>query len=184
LSYRYRGDSLNGKPDWSHHLWIHGLSGNVSESMDIYGSHIRQHETFEPETVGSSLVYIKEYALSIPYLINDQFPRAKAHLALAYYYSGSYNEAELIVNQLKSRSLNTTVGSPEFFIGFYYSGINEVDSAFIWLEKAYKNRSPELTWLKTYPQFENIKGDPRYRDLYERTGHKVYDDYLASKERK
>jgi TolB-like protein len=184
LFYRYRTDSLNGSPSWEHRMWIQGLSGNVSETIKIYESYKSKKENIHAEIIGSGLVYIKEYALSIPYLINNQFPRGKAHLALAYYYTKSFDEAEFIINQLKARSLNTTVGSPEFFIGFYYSGINEIDSAFIWLDKAYENRSPELSWLKTYPQFENIKDDPRYRDLYERTGHKAYDDYMASKERK
>jgi len=61
------------------------------------------------------------------------------------------------------------------------AGIGEVDSAFYWLEKAYKNKSPEIPWLKVDPVFRNLKDDDRYWDLYERTGHKAYDDYMASK---
>lgn len=181
LSYRYRSDSLNGITDWSIQMWIFGLSGNAPGTNEIFESYILQNENIDSELVGSSLVYISEYALSIPYLVNYQFPRAKAHLALAYYYTGSYDMAELILSQLKSSSQRTTVGSPKFFIGLYYSGIHEVDTAFIWLEKAYENRSPELSWLKTYPQFESIKNDPRYCDLYERSGHKAYDKYIARK---
>ena len=183
LFYRYRTDSLNGSPAWDQHMWIHGLSGNVSKTIKIYESYVSNNDNIYAEIVGSSLVYIKEYLLSIPYLINYNFPRPKAHLALAYYYTGSYDKAESIVNELKSMSSQTTAGGPEFFVGFYYSGINEVDSAFFWLEKAYENRSPELSWLKTYPQFENIKDDPRYWYLYERSGHKAYDEFLASKKK-
>ena len=181
LSFRYRTDSLNGSIAWDQHMWILGLSGNVSETIKIYESYVSQNENINEEIVGSSLVYIEEYPLSIPYLIGYHFPRPKAHLALAYYYTGSHEKAESIVNELKSMSSQTTAGSPEFFVGFYYSGINEVDSAFVWLEMAYENRSLEFSWLKTYPQFENIKDDTRYRYLYERCGHKAYDDYLTSK---
>jgi hypothetical protein len=55
-----------------------------------------------------------------------------------------------------------------------------VDSAFYWLEKAYKNRSAEMPWLKVDPAFKNLKNDYRYWDLYKRTGHKAFDDYRAS----
>jgi hypothetical protein len=33
------------------------------------------------------------------------------------------------------------------------------------------------------PAFKSLMGDPRYRDLYERTGHKAYDEYLANQEK-
>ena len=38
-----------------------------------------------------------------------------------------------------------------------------------------------MPWLKVNPAFNSLKDDPRYWDLYERTGHKAYDDYMASK---
>jgi len=79
------------------------------------------------------------------------------------------------------KSDTSAVGSPAFFTGWYYSRIGEVDSAFYWLEKAYNNRSPEMPWLKADPAFNNLKDDDRYWDLYERTGHKAYDEYMASK---
>ena len=83
----------------------------------------------------------------------------------------------IMINHLIKKSDTTAVGSPAFFTGRYYSWIGEVDSAFYWLEKAYNNRSPEMPWLKMDPAFNCLKDDPRYWDLYERTGHKDYDDY-------
>ena len=58
-----------------------------------------------------------------------------------------------------------------------------MDSAFYWLEKACENRSPEMAWLKVNPVFKNLKDDDRYLDLYERTGHKAYDEYMADKKK-
>jgi hypothetical protein len=81
---------------------------------------------------------------------------------------------------LIDKSKETSAGSPEYFIGWYYSGIKEVDSSFYWLEKAFKKRSPEMPWLKIDPVFNNLKDDNRYWDLYKRTGHKAYDDYWTS----
>ncbi len=106
-------------------------------------------------------------------------PRFQAVLALTYYKTNNNQKAQMIINQLIEKSKKTSPGSPEFFTGWYYSGIGKVDSAFYWLEEAFKRRSPEFPWLKVDPVFKNIKSDPRYRDLYARTGHKAYDEYYA-----
>jgi TolB-like protein len=108
-------------------------------------------------------------------------PRFQADLALAYRMTGEAEKAGAIIDQLIRSSDTTAVGSPAFFTGWYYSAIGETDSAFYWLEKAYQNRSPEMPWLKVNPAFNSVKDDPRYWDLYERTGHKAYDNYLANK---
>jgi hypothetical protein len=89
----------------------------------------------------------------------------------------------MVINQLIKKSDTTSIGSPQYFTGWYYSGIGEVDSAFYWLEKAYQNRSPEMPWLKVDLAFKNLKNDNRYRDLYKRTGHKAYDDYISNLEK-
>jgi len=106
-------------------------------------------------------------------------PRFQADLALAYRLTGEPEQARIIMDQIIQRNDTTAVGSPAFFTGWYYSAIGETDSAFYWLEKAYQNRSPEMPWLKVDPAFRSLKEDSRYWDLYERTGHKAYDDYLA-----
>jgi TolB-like protein len=111
-------------------------------------------------------------------------PRYKASLALAYYKTKNYQLAQTSVNQLIDQSKKTTAGSPDFFLGWYYSGIGKADSAFFWLEKAYQNRSPEMPWLKVDPGFKNLKNDPRYWDLYERTGHRAYDEYYEKTRKK
>ncbi|KPK83431.1 MAG: hypothetical protein AMS27_12955 [Bacteroides sp. SM23_62_1] len=107
-------------------------------------------------------------------------PRFQSYLALAYHKTKHYQQARKIINQLIEMSDTTSAGSPDYFTGYYYSGIREVDSAFYWLEKAYKTRSPEMPWLKVDPVFNNLKDDDKYWDLYERTGHKAYDEYMAS----
>lgn len=47
--------------------------------------------------------------------------------------------------------------------------------------EANNTKSAELPWLKVDPAFKNLTDDDRYWKLYEKTGHKAYDDYkLAS----
>ena len=108
-------------------------------------------------------------------------PEMQAALAVAYYKTGNHIKAQKTVNQLIQKSDTTSSGSPAFFTGWYYGFIGELDSAFYWLEKAVRNLEGHVPWLKVMPAFNNLKDDPRYWDLYERTGHKAYDDYMASK---
>jgi tetratricopeptide (TPR) repeat protein len=51
-----------------------------------------------------------------------------------------------------------------------YTQLNNKDQAFVWLEKAYQERSPWLISLKTDPQFESLRSDPRFKDLLKRIG--------------
>jgi len=106
-------------------------------------------------------------------------PKFQACLALAYYKTNDHKKAQAIIDQLIEKSDISLAGSPKFYTGWYYSGIGEIDTAFYWLEKAYRNRCPEIPWLKVDPVFKNLRNDDRYWDLYERTGHKAYDDYRA-----
>jgi TolB-like protein len=136
---------------------------------------------------GEAFIWLGNYDSALFYLTSVKpsddpeilIPRFQACLALAYHKKNHYSESRNIINQLIAGSDTTSAMSPEFFTGWYYSGIGKADSAFLWLEKAYKNRSPEMPWLKVDPILQGLKNDDRYRDLYERTGHKAYDEYMS-----
>jgi TolB-like protein/Tfp pilus assembly protein PilF len=59
--------------------------------------------------------------------------------------------------------------SPVVF-AIFYTDLNEKDKAFEWLEKAYEEHSTWLINLKTDPQFESLRSDPRFADLVRRIG--------------
>jgi hypothetical protein len=42
--------------------------------------------------------------------------------------------------------------------------------AFMWLDKAYENHSPDILLLKTDPTYAPIRSDPRFADLVRRIG--------------
>lgn len=51
-----------------------------------------------------------------------------------------------------------------------YVGLGEKDLAFTWLEKAYEERSFELSFIKAEPRMDGLRSDPRFRDLLRRMG--------------
>ena len=164
------------------------LLGNQKEAYSSITS--IPHEEQSYKSIGRYYEWLEEYDSARFYLEsalqakdpNMSIPRFQAALALAYEKTNSLQEARKIINQLIGKADSTSAGSPAFYTGWYYSWIGEIDSAFFWLEKAYNNRSPEMPWLKADPAFNSLKEDDRYWDLYERTGHKAYDNYMASKQ--
>ena len=170
---------------------IHILSGDLQKAYDLIHETPGSETYTIPEITGSAELYIllEDYTSAIHICesaiqskVPDVLqPRFMTTLAVAYSKTGATDQSRIIINRLIQRSETSSVGYPEFFLGSYYSWIGEVDSAFLWLERAYKNRNTEMRQLKVDPAFNTLKDDPRYWDLYERTGHKAYDDYMASK---
>lgn len=90
-----------------------------------------------------------------------------AGLAHAYVASGKRNEAEQILRELQARS-KTDYVSP-YMIGVIYAGLGNKDKAFEFLEKAYKEKSPDVAYfLKADQRIDSLRSDLRYIDLLRR----------------
>jgi len=162
------------------------IQGSIHEAQDAIERLLDDWKEQAFIWVGDAYTWLGEYDSALHYLelgTGDPempIPRFQACLALAFQKTGRASEAQAVVQGLIDWSNTTSAMSPAFYLGWYYSGTGELDSAFYWMEKAYRNRSPEMPWLKVDPIIANLKEDDRYWDLYERTGHKAYDEYLAS----
>jgi tetratricopeptide (TPR) repeat protein len=77
----------------------------------------------------------------------------------------------LYEKQLEFLKENANEGyvSPMSFV-IVYAHLNSKDEAFKWLEKAYQERSSWLVFLKTDPQFENLRSDSRYLAMIKKIG--------------
>jgi serine/threonine-protein kinase len=51
-----------------------------------------------------------------------------------------------------------------------YAGLNDADQAIEWLEKSYQEHAIWMVFLKSDPQFDNIRADPRFQNLLKRIG--------------
>ena len=100
--------------------------------------------------------------------VSDGNVRMLATLGYAYAKTGNRAEAEKIVEELRERSRERYI-SP-YFIATIYSGLNEKDLAFLWLERAFEERHPYLILMGVEPVFRNIRDDPRFQSLTKRIG--------------
>ena len=90
-------------------------------------------------------------------------------LGFAYATAGSRGEARRILTKLKKLHERGLV--PSGSIAILYGALGELNEAFAWLEKAYEERDPELTYLKVPGRrFEPLRNDPRFTKVLLRMG--------------
>jgi len=163
------------------------LSGDIREAYNAIIPSKSEKQNYR--WIGECYIWLEEFdsvKFYLEYAMENDHPdmlspRFQTYLVLAYNKTNNPQKAQKLINQLVAKNDTTSVGSPAYFLGWYYSWIQEPDSAYYWLEQAHQNHSPEFSWFKVDPAFNSLKEDPRYWDLYERTGHKAYDDYIARK---
>ena len=74
--------------------------------------------------------------------------------------------AERVLNILKWLSTERHV--PPYSIAIIYSGLNDKDPAFEWLNKAHEARSFFLSLIKVEPVMDNLRSDSRFKELLKR----------------
>jgi tetratricopeptide (TPR) repeat protein len=95
-------------------------------------------------------------------------PTTLGALGHAYAVSGRKDRAHNVLVELKQLSRRRYVAP--FEIAVIYIGLGEKDLTFEWLERAYRDHSAFLAYLKVDPRFDSLHGDSRYRDLRHRMG--------------
>jgi tetratricopeptide (TPR) repeat protein len=93
---------------------------------------------------------------------------ALAKLGHGYGVAGRADEARTVLNQLKMLQKQRYV-SP-YDIAIVHVGLGENDAAFVWLERAFEQRSLWLGYLKVEPQLDPLRSDQRLQELTHRVG--------------
>ena len=121
------------------------------------------------EGTGKRLEAISEYQKAVELSGGDQ--DATAALAHAYAGIGRKAETQKILRDFEQKSTKVYV-SP-YLIATLYAALGDKDSAFKFLEKAYREKSLDISWyLKTDLRIDNLRSDPRYQNLVRRVGLK------------
>jgi TolB-like protein/DNA-binding winged helix-turn-helix (wHTH) protein/Flp pilus assembly protein TadD len=90
-------------------------------------------------------------------------------LGFAYAASGNQEQAHKILAKLKELHQRGLV--PSGSIAILYGALGDLNQAFAWLDKAYAERDPELTYLKVPGRrFEPLRHDARFQQLVKRIG--------------
>jgi TolB-like protein/DNA-binding winged helix-turn-helix (wHTH) protein/Tfp pilus assembly protein PilF len=95
---------------------------------------------------------------------------AASDLAKTYAQQGPRSaQIRLLRGELEqlSRAARTEYVSPVEF-AYRYALLNDKENSFLWLEKAYTERSPQLFNLNVDPDFDNLRDEPHFNDLVSR----------------
>jgi len=95
-------------------------------------------------------------------------PRLLGSLGHAYALWQKRAEAETVLG--KMTELSQTRYVPPFDFALVHLGLGQRDTAFEYLEQAYKMRSYDLVSINVDPRFDEIHSDPRFAKLLKRLG--------------
>jgi tetratricopeptide (TPR) repeat protein len=91
-----------------------------------------------------------------------------AWLAFAYAASGRTDQARKMLEELKGIAKQRYI--PPYNFALIYTGLDDKDQAFAFLEKAYAEHSQQLVSFKSEPLWDSLHSDPRFTDLLRRVG--------------
>jgi TolB-like protein/DNA-binding winged helix-turn-helix (wHTH) protein/tetratricopeptide (TPR) repeat protein len=100
--------------------------------------------------------------------VTDSSPGVISALIWAYAHAGRRADALRLLGKLKKRQQTGYVPAGAFVHA--YLGLGDNDEAFAWFERAYKEQSNILIYLKVFPPYDSLRGDPRFQDLVRRVG--------------
>jgi eukaryotic-like serine/threonine-protein kinase len=96
----------------------------------------------------------------------DVNPLSLGYVGYVYAAAGKKAEAQKTLEELKELSKERYVS--QYNIACIYAGLNDKDQAFQWLEHAYQERSFMMALLKVDIAWDNLRDDPRFKDLLRR----------------
>ncbi|MCS6804491.1 MAG: glycosyltransferase [Acidobacteriota bacterium] len=91
-----------------------------------------------------------------------------ALLAHAYAVSGNKEEARKILSNLLASAQQTYASA--YAIALVYAGLDDQEKMFIWLKKAYEQRTLPPSFFKVHPLWDRWRSDPRFVTLARRVG--------------
>jgi TolB-like protein/DNA-binding winged helix-turn-helix (wHTH) protein/Tfp pilus assembly protein PilF len=100
--------------------------------------------------------------------LSERNPAVIGVLVRAYAHAGRRTEALRLLDELRRRQQAGYV--PSAALVNAYLGLGNNEQTFFWLERAFKERSPILQYIKVHPFFDPLRGDPRFADLVRRVG--------------
>ena len=153
--------------------WIQLMTKHFDEAVEQFQTAVELDANFLLSRYFLGVTYMQK-GMFQPAL--DEFPKAfeipdrnpvvVAGMVCANASSGRKEKARKLLEELKSWAESTYI-SP-YLLAHGCTGIGEKDEAFVWLEKAYEERSSWMAFLKCDPLLDPLRPDPRFKDLLRR----------------
>lgn len=154
--------------------WVLYHAREFSQSAELHQKMLRNEPNYAWGIQGYSWSLRKlrrfdeaiEQALRAVQLTNRN-PVYLCTLASAYADAGQKAKALQTLSELKEISKTRYVS--EYMLAHVYCALEDKEKAFEMLEKSLAGRDDWMRWLAVDPQFDILRGDPRYNSLLRRT---------------
>jgi TolB-like protein/DNA-binding winged helix-turn-helix (wHTH) protein/Tfp pilus assembly protein PilF len=175
LAERRRADELDPRlPGVNARLWDYYWASRQYDKAIELG---RQRVEMEPDNAFSHAVLgwpfiekgMREAAVSEfekAVALDPGELRLRADLGRVYAEAGKKAEARKILRDLEEQSTKRYVDA--YHVALIYIGLRDKPKAFQWLERAYAERSPWMTFIKQDPWMDPLRSDPRFQNLMRR----------------
>ena len=122
---------------------------------------------------GRTLTQLQRYPEALRVLeqgnkIEPGWPMMLTELGYARAAAGDSQGAQQSLKELDALASKRYVDP--FLVALIYFRLDERDTGFAYLEKAYAMRSSTMPWIKAEPRLDAVRTDPRYIDLLRRLG--------------
>jgi tetratricopeptide (TPR) repeat protein len=97
-------------------------------------------------------------------------PLMRAEYASVLALNSERDKAQTELDKLKGMIEKKEGYISAYHIATVYVALQDRDSAFAWLEKAFKERADWMVFLKVDPRFKSLRSDSRFTDLLRRMG--------------
>jgi TolB-like protein/DNA-binding winged helix-turn-helix (wHTH) protein/Flp pilus assembly protein TadD len=149
----------------------HRYDEAIREFRDVLA--VRPDDRFPLWPLGWALICNHQAEEAIPELekavsVTDSSPGVISALIWAYAHAGRRPDALRLLGELKKRQQTGYVPAGAFVNA--YLGLGDKDEAFVWFERAYEEQSNILIYIKVFPLFDPLRGDPRFQNLVRRVG--------------
>ena len=154
--------------------WLYGVCGRFDEAISLHRLVAQIAPDYGLPHLGLALAYAGRgmFTDAIAHLTNASQMKCPSllhgHLGYCYAMAGRRDEALREISALKARSGSQYV-SPVSFAAIY-CGLGDREQALTYLEQALEGRDTSLPVKLLNPEFESLRGEPRFQSLRQRIG--------------
>ena len=148
--------------------WVFYYAHHYAEAIEPFQTSIAMDPTFLSAQLGLARAYQQNHM--------EKEAILAWHLAseLAKIYASSGYAAAMRMFHSKALELNTDAARDSYVSPMVFAGLQatlgDKDKAFSWLARADTERSSKLLDLKVDPDFDSLRGDPRFTELVRHIG--------------
>ena len=149
------------------------FSHQFDEMVELLEETVKKIPNYAPgyDWLGMAYLQLKQFDKSIEVYrkaveLSDGLAEIKAGLGHAYGMAGRKDEARKVLNELNTLAEKYYI--PPVQIAYVAASLDELDETFELLEKAFKERTWDLVFIREEPWFDDFHSHPRFVDLLKR----------------